>query len=258
MEDDAAWPILICILGDFCVLKAGRPVDMVNGAKAEALLCALALRPTQPLSREALLATLWPDKEAELAGQSLHSLLYKLHRLLGDALGGAPSVLHTNGWYRLNIEAGVGVDVACFEALIEAGKRQSRAGDVDMAIASYGRAAPLYRGDLCVSANSYALVRQEYLRDCYCNLLLYLAEYHFATGNYTDCLDHCGRLLVSEPCCEEAHRLVMRCHARRGQRADALRQYRLCALILHMEFDVEPEPATTALFEQVRHDPSSV
>jgi DNA-binding SARP family transcriptional activator len=50
----------------------------------------------------------------------------------------------------------------------------------------------------------------------------------------------------------------MRCHVRRGERSQALRQYRLCQQILRAEFDAAPEPATEALFEQVRLAPSAI
>ena len=48
----------------------------------------------------------------------------------------------------LTAEAGVGVDVACFDALADVGDRQIREGDVAAAAHSYGCAVDLYRGDL--------------------------------------------------------------------------------------------------------------
>jgi hypothetical protein len=50
----------------------------------------------------------------------------------------------------------------------------------------------------------------------------------------------------------------MRCHVRRGERAQALQQYRVCVDLLRTTFRAKPEPATVALFEQVRLDPGSV
>jgi DNA-binding SARP family transcriptional activator len=64
----------------------------------------------------ALVNLLWPASDSTQATQSLNSLVYSLHKLIGDALSGAPPVLHEDGYYRLNMEAGVGVDVACFDA----------------------------------------------------------------------------------------------------------------------------------------------
>jgi DNA-binding SARP family transcriptional activator len=50
----------------------------------------------------------------------------------------------------------------------------------------------------------------------------------------------------------------LRCYLRRGERAQALRHYTTVQRILRAEFHAEPEPATTALFEQIRLDPSSL
>jgi DNA-binding SARP family transcriptional activator len=65
-------------------------------------------------------------------------------------------------------------------------------------------------------------------------------------------------VLAHDPCREDAHRLVMRCHVRRGERAQALHQYRVCVDILRAAFETIPEPATVALFDQVRRTPGSV
>ena len=60
------------------------------------------------------------------------------------------------------------------------------------------------------------------------------------------------RLLLADPCREDAHRAVMRCYARLGQRAQAMKQYLLCRDILRREFQAEPEQATDDLFARLR------
>jgi hypothetical protein len=52
--------------------------------------------------------------------------------------------------------------------------------------------------------------------------------------------------------------MVMRTYVRSGARAQALRQYQLCRLILQDEFDAVPEPATDRLFDLLRTDPGQV
>ena len=63
------YPILICLLGYFRALKAGQPVALPCGGKAEGLLRSLALSYPHPVPRDVLTETLWPDfTPAELAG----------------------------------------------------------------------------------------------------------------------------------------------------------------------------------------------
>lgn len=255
---DVSCPILICLLGSFLLLKAGQAVALRGGGKTESLLCQLGLHHTRSIPRETLLNTLWPSSDSVLASQSLNSLIYSLHKLVGDAISGTPPVLHADGYYRLNIEAGIRVDIACFDAYADAGERHARAGNLPAAAEAYAQAVRLYRGDLCGSTDVESVIERERLRARYLSLLARLADYHYGQQDYATCLDYAALLLAKDACREDAHRLAMRCHVRQGERAQALRQYRLCQDILRVEFDVAPEPATTALFDQVRLDPGSI
>jgi DNA-binding SARP family transcriptional activator len=254
----ARWTVMVCLLGSFQVLKCGRVVPLRTGGKAELLLSALGLHDPAGVPRDTLLQALWPQSELALASQSLSSLVYSLNQLLGDALDDRAPVLLQDGTYRLNHEAGVGVDVACFEELARLGDRRARAGDVRAAIDGYGRAIALYRGDLSGGTDITAVVERERLRARYLSLLARLADDAFARGDGDLCLKYAHALLAKDPCREDAHRFIMRCHLRRGERSQALRQFRLCQSILLSEFDAPPEPATIDLYNQIRLAPEGV
>jgi len=66
-----------------------------------------------------------------------------------------------------------------------------------------------------------------------------------------------GALVVQrDPCREDAHRRLMRCFTRQGQPHLALRQYQACVDALDHELGVDPDPAATALAQQIRlHQP---
>ena len=255
---DINLPIVICLLGSFFLLKMGHPIRVASGGKAEILLCILALQSNYCASRDRLLSLLWPVTQPTLAVQSLNSLIYSLRKQLGDAIGGAAPILYSDGYYQLNVEAGVGVDVASFDALVNAGEQLAITGDSRAAAETYRNALRLYRGDLCAGIDWHAVLERERLHVRYLNLLAHLAEYAFGENNYAACLDYARRLLDKDPCREDAHRLIMRCYVRQGERAQALRQYRLCQNILHVELDAVPEPATITLYDQMRLDPGSV
>lgn len=256
--DNDQWRILICLFGRFRVLGSGQPIPLRGGGKTEDLLATLALRDRFAAHRDTLLASIWPDSDQVLAGQSLNSLVYSLNKLVGDRGISVTPILHEDGWYRLNVAAGIGVDVACFQELANAANRARQAGNQGSATALYRRALGFYDGDLCGGSDGHAALERERLRAIYLNILARLADDSYAGADYDDCLDCALRLLANDPCREDAHRLVMRCYVRRGERAQALRQYRLCEEILRTEFDATPEPATRALFDQVRRDPTSL
>jgi len=255
---DAQPPVLVCLLGNFRLLADGHTLAVHRGGKTEALLRSLALDRTGSLPREVILDRLWPGSDPILAGQSLNSLVYGLHRLIGPAVQGAPPILHDGGRYRLNDDAGIGVDVARFDSLADVGDSAHRTGDHAGASSAYALAVDIYRGDLSAGSDLAALVESERLRARYLTVLGRLANDAFERGDIATALDTASRLLAHDPCREDAHRLVMRCYVRVGQRAQALRQFRLCAKIMRAEFGTVPEAATSTLYEQIRLTPERV
>jgi DNA-binding SARP family transcriptional activator len=260
LDDEDCYPVHICLLGSFRLLRHGQPVDVRSGGKTAALLELLGLAPRHGIPRETLLGCLWPDSEAALAGNALNNLVHALRGLLADALDGASPIVHAAGYYRLNHEAGVAVDVTQFKNLVARSERLARNGDAAGAAALSEHAVNLYRGDLSLSPGfgAQTIFERGHLRATCLALLMRLADYAFASGDFTACQAYSQHLLAFDPCREDAHRLVMRCHVRRGERAQALRHYQTVQAILQAEFDASPEPATASLYEQIRLDPGAV
>ena len=252
------YPVLVCLLGHVVLLKETQPISLRSGSRTEALLYTLGLNFGSGVPRDALLQMLWPDSDSALAKHSLHSLIYSLHKLLGDGLAGATPVLFADGRYRFNAEAGISVDVQCFDALADSGDQQVLVNNPRLASDYYIRAASLYHGDLAFGTDVHAVIERERLRAHYLTILARLSDYYFDEAAYTRCLTYAHRLLAHDACREDAHRQVMRCNVRMGERAQALRQYRLCESILLAEFGARPEAATTALYDQARLTPASV
>ncbi|WIX99161.1 bacterial transcriptional activator domain-containing protein [Amycolatopsis mongoliensis] len=250
--------LAICLLGTFRVLKAGAPVAVRPGGKTEALLRELALQEHYRASRERLLETMWPESDTSHAVQALNSLVHATRKQFGDVLDGAAPVVYADGGYRLNTDAGVSVDIGQFDALSDRAERGFHSGDTASALEHALGAITVYQGDLCEADGVHALVERERLRALYLSLLGQVADQYFTAADYPAALRYALRLLRHDPCREDAHRLVMRCHVRSGRRAQAFRQYRTCEQMLQAEFGVRPELLTVALFDQVRTSPGSV
>jgi DNA-binding SARP family transcriptional activator len=193
-----------------------------------------------------------------LATQSLNSLIYSLRRQLAPALGGEAPLLYSGGCYQLNVSAGIETDIARFEALVQQGNQSLNSGEHAQAMRSFHQAVDLYHGDLRNAMDIYAVIERERLRACYLTLLAQIADHSFEQAEYGACLTYAQRLLVGDPCREDAHRLIMRCYLSQGQRAQALRHYRFCIDILQAELGIAPEPATIVLYEQIRENPYGV
>jgi DNA-binding SARP family transcriptional activator len=245
-------------LGNFRLLTHGQPVAVRSGGKTEALLTYVAMATRQGVPRETLL----PESEVPLAANALNNLVHALRGRLSPALGGASPVVHTGGYYRLNQEAGLAVDVNLFKLLAAQSALHARQGDRSTAAALAERAVLLYGGDLRLAfseaSTAYAIFERDRLRATCLELLMRLADDAFERGDFEACQVYALRLLADDPCREDAHRVVMRCYVRLGERAQALRHYQTVQAVLRAEFDIEPEPATRELYEQIRLDPSAV
>lgn len=250
--------VFIRLLGPFEILKMGQPVTLRSGGKAERLLSCLAVHPRVGVHRATLVDLIWPNTPIPMATQCLNTLIHSLKAQLADGLSGQPPVIHTQSQYALNLHGGVSVDVLEFESALKAGHRLLSQGSTAEAIDAYDRAVALYGGDLAAGSGIHELLERERFRVACLTTLARLADAHFELANYEQALDNAVRLLSVDPCREDAHRMVMRAHVRMGYRAQALRQYELCRLILRNEFDVVPEPATERLLHLIRSDPWSV
>ena len=251
--------VLVCLLGGFRILKLGSPINIRPGGRAQSIFSALALgpRPTG-IPRDDLVQLLWPETEAGPAVQALHTLVYSLHRSLGDALDGQGPIVNVDGRYRLNTEAGVEVDVDRFDGVVDAADRLVRVGEPDAALRSYRDAVGLYAGDLVVGSEVQHVLERERLRARYLRVRATLANHHLAKGEMDVALGHALDILAHDPYREDAHRMAMRCYVRLGLRAQALRQYRICRDVLMTEFEAPPERATEELYELVRLEPVRV
>jgi DNA-binding SARP family transcriptional activator len=89
-------------------------------------------------------------------------------------------------------------------------------------------------------------------------LLAWFADRSYRQADYAPAQEYALRLHAHDACREDAHRVVMQAHVRLGERAQALREYRLCEQVLRCEFDIAPEAATKALYDRIRGDPESV
>ncbi len=248
---------MVSVLGSFRLTLNGHLVPICSDSKSEHLLISLALAHHRRVPRVYLLERVWPEYDRKQAGQCLNSLTSYLNKLAKPGLKEASFITQDNSYYRFNRPAGVAVDVACFEAWRERGLHLLRAGDVTRGMLYCEQALSLYRGDLGGEPSIETLIERERLRIIFLDLLTRLADYHYAQ-NPVKALPYLQRLLAHDVCREDAHRLAMRCYMRLGQRAQALHHYEICCQALALEFEAGPEPATVALFNQIRLDPDRV
>ncbi len=229
----------IRLLGPFEVRIDGKPLAPLRARKEHWLLALLALRLDQPVERDWLAGTLWPESAQHQALYNLRENLANLRRTLGPEAQRIASPSRQTLFLDLK---DVVVDLAAFDAAIAHGGPQ----DLEQAVA-------LYRGPLLEGwTEEWMLMARQQRERSYLNALESLAEQALAASDLEKTTDYLRRLITTDPLRESARRALMRALAATGNYAAAVQVYRELRLLLHQEYRTEAAPETTALFEQIR------
>jgi DNA-binding SARP family transcriptional activator len=248
-------------LGRFEVRSAWRQVERWQSVKAKSLFEYLMSRSKEPVIKDMLMETLWPDCDPRAAGNNLKAAMHGLRRTLsylfqeGESF---PYVLFLQGSYLMNPEIELWVDVEEFERHWVLGRRLEREERLAEAIGEFELAEALYRGDYLEDEpyEEWTLLRRETLKDTYLIILGKLADYSMGTGDYESCVAYCQKILAKDPCREDAYRRLMRYYSRLGRRNRALHWYEICRRTIQAELDTPPDQETTALYHQLlRNEP---
>lgn len=262
--DPRGWQVYS--LGELRVLREGQPItwDTAHGAtrRVKALFAYLLEQGANGASKEKLADLLWPDeRDLERSLSRLYHTVHALRMALEPDLASADAshyVLSDEDRYVLALPAGTFRDADAFEGLCRRGERAYKAQQDDLALSYYLPAENLYVGDLfsdipgsCAERvdDDWCWSRRYWLRDMYLKLMLHLAEIYLRRGTVPESLHYWQRALKLDPCCEEAHRGMMRAFHRAG-RPDALaRQYRICERQLRRQENRAPDSQTLALWQ---------
>jgi DNA-binding SARP family transcriptional activator len=217
-------------------------------AKSRELLFYLLGHPSRTKAQIGL--DLWPEASPSQLRSTFHKVLHHL-RL---ALGRPDWVVFEKGRYAFNRSLGYFYDVEAFESKLSEARRLIEAeASGHEAIPRLKEAIELYGGDFLedCAESEWVFVRQEDLRRTFQEALLELGRLLFAQGRYAEAVEAYRRLIGHDAFLEEAHRELMRCQGRLGERGRALRHYRDLLELLGEELGAPPAPETTKLYERL-------
>jgi predicted ATPase/two-component SAPR family response regulator len=213
-------------------------------AKSRELLFYLLGQPSR--TKEQIGLALWPEASPSQLRSSFHRTLHHLRR----ALGRPEWISFENGRYSFNRSLDYWFDVEAFESELAEARRHG-AGAPGRAIRHLEEAIDLYKGDfleeLAVAEGEWALERQEELRRLHGEALLGLGGLLSQEGRYAEAAEAYRKAIAHDELLEAAHRELMRCHARLGERSQALRHYQALVELLREELGSLPAPETAEL-----------
>jgi predicted ATPase/DNA-binding SARP family transcriptional activator len=247
VPDTSLESLQIQLLGDFRISCGDREVaeSTWRVRNAAHLVKLLALAPRFRLHREEIVDQLWPDLDLPAVGTNLRYTIHIARRVLTSIADG-DVILRQGELIALCPPSGLKVDVVQFEAEATRARRTGNSDDYRQAIALYG--GELLPGD---RYEDWSVRRREALRGTYLSLLIEFARINENAGKSNEALAALQHVISLDPANEEAHMTLMRLYTSRGQRQRALRQYALLQAGLRQELDVDPDPASQRLYQDI-------
>lgn len=231
----------INVLGGLYITGDGRPA---GGAAAQprrlALMALLAVAGDRAVTRDSLLAYLWPDVDEERGRRALTQALYALRRDLG-----AEEVFLGTKDLRLNPDL-VTTDIGEFH--------QALASD------DLERAARVYRGPFLegfhlAGAESFGRWREEQrgtLAHEFEGLLGNLAKRSQERGDAREAIGWLRRLAALDPLNAQVAAGLMRAQAEAGDIAGALQHARIYEALVRQQLDLPPDRQVVDMAERLR------
>ena len=226
--------------------RDGARLDALSGQrKALGFLAVLAVAGARGVSRDALLAYLWPDSDEERARSSLKQLVRSLRQQLD-----AQELIVGSGDLRLNPQI-VTSDVAAFR---EALGRGDDAGAVEL------YEGPFLDGFYVRGADDFerwtSAERGRLARD-YARALEALGERATTQGDARTALVWWRRLAATDPLSARAATGLMRALDATGERTAALQHALVYQQLVTEEIGGPPDPVVTELAERLRRSPAA-
>jgi DNA-binding SARP family transcriptional activator len=214
----------------------------LTAKKVAALLAYLACTAPEPQSRDKLISLLWGSRFEDQARQSLRQALARLRRVLGQR-----TIISEQQNVGLRLGT-VRSDVTRFEALLSDGSQPALEAAVGM-----------YRNGLLLDLDfpeepwrEWLGVQRRRLEEMALNAMVRLGHQEHLLGRHDRAQKLAGQAIALSDLREDAHRLLMQALAAGGRRADALKHYEDVKTQLKRQLNVEPDPSTTALAEELR------
>jgi LuxR family maltose regulon positive regulatory protein len=245
-------------LGGFQVWRAvggEGEIDAWGREKARALCQYLVTRRRVLTPKERIAFDLWPELDGERADRDFK---VALNALLAALEPGRPPRADSQFVQRRGTAYGLvlerwDVDADRFTVHVDHAARVETS-DPAAAIAFYRAAVALYRGDYLPDAlyEDWSSAERERLLALYLSSASRLAELVLAEGQDQEAINLAHAVVARDPCWEEAYRVLMRAHVRRGNRPQAIRAYERLVRHLDEDLGLPPMPETRRLYEKVR------
>jgi DNA-binding SARP family transcriptional activator len=221
------------LLGGFELTVNGQPCEMPPAAAR--LVAFLALQP-RPLVRSHVAGVLWGDRSEDRAGACLRSAIWRANS--AHAIPVIKASRSTVGLLRVSVDAREAADAAHTQL-----------------VGGCPVAPEVLSGELLPGwYDDWVIVERERLRQLCLEAMEQMAQSLLDAGLWHRAIEAALFVVATESLRESAHRVIIDAHVGAGNRAEALRQFLVCRLVLDRELGLRPGPELLAAVARARGD----
>jgi ABC-type branched-subunit amino acid transport system substrate-binding protein/DNA-binding SARP family transcriptional activator/DNA-binding beta-propeller fold protein YncE len=230
-----------------------------SGRQGRLLFAYLVAEQGRPVPRDELAEALWGEAPPATWEKALTVIVSKLRALLTDSgIGGVHALTGAFGCYRLDLPEGTWVDVIVAANAAQEAEETLAAGDPEQAKDAAAQAASLVRQPFLPGEDgTWVEKKRRELADVHSRSLTVLAEACLRLGDPPEAAKWAEQAIAHEPFRETGYRRLMEAHAAAGNRAEALRVYERCRLLLAEELGAYPSPETESVYRGLLEAPAA-
>ncbi len=221
--------------------------------RARDILCFIASRRHRRASKDTIIDTFWGESDFGSVEKNFHPTVSHIRKALNSNQPLKQNfLLYRDGDYQLNPEFSYRIDTEEFDRLVAEGDAARRAREQEAFVSAYERAVALYRGEFMQgSYDEWAEKQRSYYREQYLRILELLAQTAQKAEDWARSLSLAQGILREDPFREDVHCMVMRAHARQGNRVAVREQYEALRKLLRKELGVEPAAETQRVYREL-------
>jgi DNA-binding SARP family transcriptional activator/basic membrane lipoprotein Med (substrate-binding protein (PBP1-ABC) superfamily) len=227
------------------------------GRQGRLLFAYLVADQGRPVPRDELAGVLWGDTPPTTWDKALSVLVSKLRGVLAESgVDGATALTAAFGCYRLDLPDGTWIDGRAAESAAKDAERFLETNELDDATTAAALAESVTRSPFLPGEDGpWAEEKRRELAEVHVRALSALAEASLRAGKAAEAVRWAGLVVEAEPFRESGYRQLMEAHIAAGNRAEALRVYERCRLLLAEELGAYPSPETESIYRGLLEAP---
>ena len=250
----------VFLAGRVAVEVDGRPIDedRFAGRQGRLVFAYLVMEHDRAVPHEELAEAIWDGSPPTSWRKALSVIVSKVRAMLAGCAIDGPDVLKSAfGCYRLELPPGSWVDVLEAIDSVQKAEQTLAAGELEASDGAARRAASLARPQfLPGDEGAWVDAKRRELFDVLRRALACLADASLLSGRSSEAVKWAEEAIALEPFRETGYRRLMDAHAAAGNRAEALRVYERCRLLLAQELGAYPSPETESIYRRLLGGPA--